>query len=158
MSVSSIPAVQRTKAIWALTIIGAILEVYEDCATGTDAFARQLRKVRRWHGECAETVKQGADGNLSAGARRDLDGRFAVVGPYMETGDMTPSARAERYAALWWTALTELLSARTVCPLYCASRAWLRLEQTVTTVCVRLLLPAWPGCDEAGTKISLEVD
>ncbi|WP_297669037.1 hypothetical protein [uncultured Desulfovibrio sp.] len=150
-----IPAVQRTRAVWALTLLRVVLDVYRDCGDGSP-FGRQLRKVERWHRECELAVKQG-DGNLSAGARRDLDARFAVVGPYIETEQMAPEVRAERWAALWWTALTELISARVICPDWCRGRCWGFLEQTVATMCERHILAMWPGSDVEGTRIALEI-
>lgn len=150
-----IPAVQRTKAIWALTLLRVVLDVYRDCK-GTSPFGAQLQRVERWHRECELAVKQGG-GNLSAGARRDLDARFAVVGPYIETEQMAPEPRAERWAALWWTALTELIGARVMCPLYCTGRCWNYLERTVVTLCERHILPMWPGSDVEGTRIALEI-
>lgn len=150
-----IPAVQRTKAIWALIMLRVVLDVYKDVEADS-SFGRQIRKVERWHRECEFTVKQG-NGYLSGGARRDLDARFEVMGPYIETEHMEPEARAERWAALWWTALTELISARCICPDWCTGRCWNYLEQTVETMCVRYILPLWPDSEVTGTKIALEI-
>lgn len=151
-----IPAVQRTKALWALTLLGALLEVYAEVAATTGSVGRHLQKVARWHKACQASVQEPGSA-FSAGAKRDLDRRFAIAGPYMETEHMPPEQRAERYAALWWAALTEIVSARVMCPEFCRARAWAWLEQTTATVAEKIFLPMFPGCDEAGTKIALEL-
>jgi len=130
--------------------------VYEDLAAGRDIMARQLQKVQRWHRECEQFMMRHG-GPLSAGARRDMERRIAVAAPYIETEQMQPEERGERWAALWWAALTELVSARVMCPLYCRGRQWSYLERTVAGLCERVLLPLWPGCDVAGTRIALEI-
>ena len=150
------PPVQRTKAEWSLTVLQAVLDVYSELSKGTDPLARQLQKIIRWHKECGASLQR-RDGPLSAGAKRDMNRRIAALAPYMETEDMEKDARAERWAALWWTALSELISARGMCPIYCAGRNWAYLEQTMTTLCEKMLLPLWPDCDVTGTQISLEL-
>ena len=142
--------------MWALTILRVVLDVYKDMESGRDVMARQLQKIERWHKECEKAMMQ-VGGPLSAGARRDMEARIAVAAPYIETEDMEPEQRGRRWAALWWTALTELISARVMCPVYCTGRHWNYLEQTVAGLCERVLLSLWPDCDVAGTKIALEI-
>ena len=152
-----IPSVQRTKAIWALTFLGALLEVFSDISATKGEVGKQLQKVIRWHKACQASVQEPGKSAFSAGARRELDCRFGIAGPYMETAAMPPKARAERFAALWWAALTEIISARVMCPEFCRAREWGYLEQTAATVAEKIFLPMFPGCDEAGTKIALEL-
>ena len=152
-----IPAVQRTKAIWALTFLGALLEVFTEVAATKGQVGAQFQRVIRWHKACQASVQEPGTSAFSAGARRDLDARFAIAGPYMETAEMAPEQRAERYAALWWAALTETVSVRVMCPEFCRSREWAWLEQTTATVAEKIFLPMFPGCDVEGPRIALEL-
>lgn len=148
-------AQHKTKALWALTLIGALLEVFGDVAASKGETGFMFQRVQRRHKVCQEFVKA-KNGRISAGARRDLDARFKICGPFMETEGMTKEQNAERFAALWWTALSELISANVVCRNdICKGQAWAYLEEAVSDVANQILLPMFPSSDEAGTRISL---
>lgn len=147
-----IPAIQYTKALATLVLMEGVLEVWMPTADDT-AWGRQLRKVKRWHEACAVPFR---DITLSKGAARDFYRTAGYLDPLMDTEKMDGEARAQRWAALWWTALTEITSVRVICPVYCRTREWAWLEQTACTIAMSLV-ENFPGCDEEGTKVALEL-
>ena len=148
------PAIQQRKAITALTIMEAVMGVWRETIDDSP-WGKQLRKVDRWLTECKKPFFKNT--HLSAGARRDMDKVFVRLGKYLETNDLPAEKRAQRWSALWWTALTEITSARGICPLYCKSREWEWLEQTAATMAERYMCDLCPGCDVEGTQIALEL-
>lgn len=147
------PAVQHTRAVLAQTVLTAAMEVFLPTATNRSKYALQVRKVARWLDACKDLTRSKA---LSAGARRDLDDVCARLGPWLDTDGLDPEARAHRWAAIWWVGCALTLGVRCTCHLYGQHRHWLWLTTTAWTL-GHMLMECFPGCDELGTDIYMEI-
>ena len=145
-------ALQHTQCILALSAVRACLEVLTPAVNDT-ALAPTLAEISALIERAAESTRRK---KLSAGARRDLDNRFRVLGPYIETERMPDAERFDRWAAIVWCAATLLLDARITCPAYAASVEWGQLVRTMDRL-AEALAEMSPGADEAGTEIYLMV-
>ena len=148
------PAIQHTRAVLALTVMQIVVDEFLPDADGRDdAYAKQLRKVDRWLRASTELTKTKA---LSAGAKHDLDAICDRLVPWLEMNNLEGSDLAERWAALWWVGCSFTTAVRATCHIYGKHQHWLWLDTTAWTF-GEMLMKRFPGCDEAGTTIYMEV-
>lgn len=77
--------------------------------------------------------------------------------PYLRKADsLSAERRAFQAGALLTTALALMDGARATCPLYARTAAWRYVCQTTDTL-VTAMMAAFPGCDELGTEIYLDI-
>lgn len=149
------PGQQHTTAVLALTALTAPLEALEPQFANNKRIAAQIARVRRWIDDCSASTRTK---KLSSGAKRDLDAICSGLAPHMEATAAMPTIeeRLRRWAELYWAATGWLSDAVRMCPAYAEGRAWAYLESTAHTF-GHMLMRIYPGCDEAGTDIFLEV-
>lgn len=141
--------IQHARCVLALTTIQVCLDVFWPAADCGTVLKRHMDKIQRWVDACAQHTRKKT---LSAGARRDIDRSFEILGRYMTTEDMDNETRFHRWAALIWTTLTFVEDACNTCPAYAHTPQWRYLRQTVNTLAEKLRALE-PGIDEDGTAI-----
>ena len=83
-----------------------------------------------------------------------MEGRLR---PYLRKADsLSAEQRAFQAGALLTTALALMDGARATCPLYARTAAWRYVCQTTDTL-VTAMMAEFPGCDELGTEIYLDI-
>lgn len=149
------PGQQHTTAVLALTALTAPLEALAPQLATNRLIAQQVARVRRWIEACSASTRTK---KLSSGAKRDMDAICSGLAPHMEATATMPAIedRLRRWAELYWAAMGWLSDAVRLCPAYADGRAWAYLETTAYTL-GHTLIRLYPGCDEAGTDIFIEV-
>ena len=87
-------------------------------------------------------------------ALQKMEGRLR---PDLRKADsLSAERRAFQAGALLTTALALMDGARATCPLYARTAAWRYVCQTTDTL-VTAMMAEFPGCDELGTEIYLDI-
>lgn len=149
--------VQRRRALCAVTAVKAVLDEIGDAfAGGADWLHDNIAAVRKWHDKvCAETIR-GIP--VSAGARRDLDSQFEVLGRLVAEGRRKEGDAALRH----WSALLVAVSALIVDATATARAVtrrrmcWQKMQEAMDTI-AEGVTESVPGCDIDGTVMYMEI-
>lgn len=149
--------IQRRRALCAATAVKVILDEIGDAfAGGADWLHDNIAAALKWQGKvCAETMR---GMQLSAGARRDLDGQFIVLGRYVAEGRSKEGDAALRH----WSALLVAVSALVVDATATARAVtqrkvcWQKMQEAMDTIADGVT-ECVPGCDIDGTAMYMEI-
>lgn len=145
---------QAQKCKVAISVLFHVLRVWRP--VWEHAAPEQYTKICKWLAVVAT-----AFAGQVRGRRREVD--YALqkmegrLRPYLKkTASLSPERRSFQAGALLTTALALMDGARATCPLYARTAAWRYVCQTTDTL-VTAMMVAFPGCDELGTDIYLDI-
>lgn len=149
--------VQRRRALCAVTAVKTVMdEVGDIFEGGADWLRDNIAAVLRWHGVvCDETIK---NIHVSAGARRELDAQYSVLGRIVAEGWRKNGDAALRL----WSALLVAVSALVVDATATARAVtkrklcWQKMQEAMDTI-AEGVTECVPGCDIDGTAMYMEI-
>lgn len=141
-------AIQRTKAIMALTMVQACFDMYKPSDEKLKKYCDEIYDSIR---ECSKNIK---GKRVSAGAKHALDNCFQALEPYMEI-DVTKEDAIYKWGALIWCAKTFMEEVIFTCKEYLDGEnldGWKTFYGLIEDFAESLCEIA-PGMDEYGTMI-----
>lgn len=143
---------QRCKV--AISVLFHVLRVWKP--VWEHAAPEQYTKICKWLAVVATAFARHAIARRREVeyALQKMEGRLR---PYLKkTAGLSPERRAFHAGALLTAALALMDGARATCPLYARTAAWRYVCQTTDTL-VTAMMAEFPGCDELGTEIYLDI-
>ena len=143
---------QRCKI--AISVLFHVLRIWRP--VWEHAAPEQYVKICKWLAVVATEFASHATGRRREVeyALQKMEGRLR---PYLkDAGGLSAERRAFHASALLTAALALMDGARATCPIYARTAAWRYVCQTTDTL-VTAMMAAFPGCDERGTQIYLDI-
>ena len=142
---------QAQKCKVAISVLFHVLRVWKP--VWEHAAPEQYTKICKWLAVVATAFARHAITRRRE-ALQKMEGRLR---PYLKkTAGLSPERRAFHAGALLTAALALMDGARATCPLYARTAAWRYVCQTTDTL-VTAMMAEFPGCDELGTEIYLDI-